>query len=308
MRKFGLSFIAAASMMVFAACGESEEESSAENASEDAGETTQNEEAADNESAKDEVIEIGVTPWTSTVPPTEIATIILEDMGYEVEQTQADVGGVFTGLSSGDLDVFMDGWFPMHNTYMEEYGDSLDETAVSYPEAEVGWVVPEYMEDINSLEDLKGNEDQFENEMYAIEEGAEATETSRNMVENYDLNMEVVASSEGGMMAEASRKIQQEQPVVFYGWRPHPMFNDYDLKVLEDPDNFFETSEVKVITNADFQDKAPEAYEFLSNWSIDIADVEQMIVEIEENNKDAEEVAQEWIDNNQDKVDSMTGE
>ncbi|SFQ25618.1 glycine betaine ABC transporter substrate-binding protein [Salibacterium halotolerans] len=308
MKKFGLSFMAAAGMMVFAACGESEEGNNEGNTSEASGEASQSEEAADNETSKDEVIEIGVTPWTSTVPPTEIATIILEDMGYEVEQTQADVGGVFTGLSTGELDVFMDGWFPMHNTYMEEYGDSLDETAVSYPEAEVGWVVPTYMEDINSLEDLKGNEGQFENEMYAIEEGAEATETSRNMVENYNLDMEVVASSEGGMMAQASRKIQQEEPVVFYGWRPHPMFNNYDLKVLKDPDNFFETSKVKVITNADFKDKAPEAYEFLSNWSIDIGEVEQMIVDIEENNEDPKDVAQEWIDNHQDKVESMKGE
>ncbi|RSL33079.1 glycine betaine ABC transporter substrate-binding protein [Salibacterium salarium] len=305
MKKFGISAIVAASMFVFTACGESDGEQAGAEANNQTEEAEQNGEETD---ANGETIEIGVTPWTSTVPPTEIATILLEDMGYTVEQTQADVGGVFTGLSSGDLDVFMDGWFPMHNTYMDEYGDKLDETSVSYPEAEVGWVVPTYMEDIESVEDLKGNEDQFENEMFGIEEGAEATETSRELVESYELDMEVVASSEGGMMAEASRKIQQEKPVVFYGWRPHPMFNNYDLKVLDDPENFFEASDVKVITNNNFKEKAPEAYDFLSNWSIGIEEVEKMIVDIDENNEDPEDVAQEWIDNNQDKVESMTGE
>ncbi|WP_158737135.1 glycine betaine ABC transporter substrate-binding protein [Alteribacillus sp. YIM 98480] len=291
MKKIGISILAAMSITALAACGDSEEQeaSGGNEGSPGSGET----------------INIGVTPWSSTVPPTEVAALILEDMGYEVERTEADVGGVFTGLSRGDLDVFMDGWFPMHKNYIEQFGDSIDETAVSYPEAEIGWVVPSYMEEIDSMEDLKGNEDKFDNEMYSIEEGAEATETSREMTEGYDLDMEVVASSEGGMLAEASRKIQNEEPVVFYGWRPHPMFNDYDLKVLEDPQEFFETSEVRVITNSNLQEEAPEAYEFLSNWSINIEDVEKMIVEIDENERGPEEVAQEWVDDHQDEIEEM---
>ena len=51
---------------------------------------------------------------------------------------------------------------------------------------------------------------------------------------------------------------------------------------------------------------APEAYEFLSNWSIDIDDLEAMIVAIEDG-ADPEVVAREWIDNNQDKVNEMIG-
>ncbi|MCP8617286.1 glycine betaine ABC transporter substrate-binding protein [Salirhabdus salicampi] len=253
---------------------------------------------------EEETITLGLTPWSSTVPPTEVARLILEDMGYKVETTKADAGGIYTGLSRGDIDVFMDSWLPdMHANYMDQFGENIDDTALSYPNGELGWVVPEYV-DINSIDEIKGNEDLFDGKIYGIEEGAGMTATTREMLEGYDLDLELVNSSEGGMLAQASRFINQNEPVLFLGWRPHPMFVNYDLKVLKDPKGYFKTSEVHVLTNKDFKDRVPEAYEFLSRWSIDVEDVEHMIVEID-GGRDAEEVAQEWIDNNQDKVDQM---
>ncbi|MCF6409600.1 glycine betaine ABC transporter substrate-binding protein [Pseudalkalibacillus salsuginis] len=62
------------------------------------------------------------------------------------------------------------------------------------------------------------------------------------------------------------------------------------------------------MTNKDLKENPPEAYEFLSNWNISIDEVEKMIVEIEENGKDPEKVACEWVENNQDKVKKMKGE
>jgi glycine betaine/proline transport system substrate-binding protein len=252
-------------------------------------------------------ITFGVTPWTSTVPPTTVAKLLLEDMGYTVEEINADAGGVYAGMSKGDIDAFMDAWLPdMHANYMNEFGDDLTDTAISYPDGELGWVVPAYMTDINSIEDIVGNEDVFEGKIFGIEEGAGMTMTSREMLEAYNLDLQYVASSEAGMMAQASKLLDKEEPVLFLGWRPHPMFANYDLKVLEDPKGYFKTSEVHVITNKGLEDRLPEAYEFLSNWSIDVNDIEQMIVKID-GGMEAEEVAQEWIDNNQDKVNEMIG-
>ncbi len=260
------------------------------------------------EDVGDQSVTFGMTPWTSTIPPTTIAMLILEDMGFEVNQIEADAGGVYTGLSRGDIDAFMDAWLPdMHASYMEQFGDNIDSTSISYPDGELGWVVPTYVEEVNSIEDLKGNEDLFGGEMYGIEEGAGMTMTSGEMIDEFDLDLQYVASSEGGMLAQVARQIGAERPVLFLGWRPHPMFVDYDLKVLEGQDDFFATSEVHVLTNIDFKDRVPEAYEFLSNWSIDVGDIEQMIVEID-NGRSAEEVAREWMENNQDKVAEMKGE
>lgn len=268
-------------------------------------ETSTTEEGTAGESQK--TITFGVTPWTSTVPPTKIAGLILEDMGYEVEETEADAGSVYMGLSRGDLDVFMDAWVPMHQNYLDKFEDKIESTSVSYPEADTGWVVPAYMKDINTLEDLKGREGEFSNEFYGIEKGAGASIESDEIIKAYEFDFTQVNSSEGGMLAQAQRMMEQEEPVVFYGWRPHTMFNKFDLKVLTNDQGFFETSSVEVITNKELKENAPEAYEFLSNWNITIDEVEEMIVKIEEG-EDPVAVAQEWIDNNPDKVAEMKGE
>ncbi|MDV2581823.1 glycine betaine ABC transporter substrate-binding protein [Alkalibacillus haloalkaliphilus] len=289
MKKLFITLTALA-LVVLAACGNGEDQDSN-------GDSAEVEEKG--------TLTFGVTPWTSTVPPTKVAKLVLEDMGYEIEETQADVSSTFMGLSRGDIDIFMDSWMPVHEIYFDEYEDSVENVATSYDNADAGLVVPTYVDDIETVEDLKGNEDMFGNEIYGIEDGASVTETIDEFIEAYDLDFEQVNSSEGGMIAQAQRMMNNEEPVIFYGWRPHTMFNEFDLKIVEEPAaDYFEQSTVHVVTNSELANDHPEAYEFLSNWSIPIDDVEAMIVEIEDG-ADEEEVAQEWIDNNQDHIDEM---
>ncbi|SEQ66457.1 glycine betaine ABC transporter substrate-binding protein [Piscibacillus halophilus] len=286
MKKFLITLMMV-SLIVLAACGSSDEAEGSEEGGEDKG-----------------TISFAVTPWTSTVPPTKVAKIILEDMGYEVEETQADVSSTFVGLSRGDLDVFMDSWMPAHELQFEEYEDSIEMVATSYEDADSGLVIPTYVEGIEKVSDLKGREDEFNNKIYGIEEGASATEMMRDLIEEADLDLELITSSEGGMLAQAQKEMNSDNPVIFYGWRPHTMFNKYDIEVIEDDYGYFETSSVHVLANNGLKDKAPDAYEFLQNWSIPLEDVEEMIVKIEDG-QDEEEVAQEWIDEHQDQVDNM---
>ncbi|WP_236784367.1 glycine betaine ABC transporter substrate-binding protein [Alteribacter salitolerans] len=266
------------------------------------------EEEEGTEEDRDETIRFGVTNWTSTIPPTYIAKEILEDMGYTVELQEADAGAVYTGLSRGDLDVFMDAWLPdMHENYMNQYEDTIESVSVSYEEGELGWVIPDYVEGVETIEDLKGQEDLFDNRIYGIEEGAGMTETSREMIQSFDLDLDYVASSESGMLSEVQRHVSSEEPILFLGWRPHPMFVEYDLTVLEGDEDYFATSEVHVVANKDLAEKAPEAYEFFSNWSIEVDEVEEMIAEIEDGG-DEEDLARQWVDENEDRVREMTGQ
>ncbi|WP_172368928.1 glycine betaine ABC transporter substrate-binding protein [Sporosarcina jiandibaonis] len=289
MRKFLFGLMTVLLVVVLAACS-SEDKKNDEKSS----------------AKKDQTITFGVTPWTSTVPPTKIARLILEDMGYKVKETNADVSSIYIGLSRGDINVYMDSWMPSHEVHLEKYKGKVEDTAISFSGAASGLVVPTYMEDINSIEDLKGKEDLFNNEIYGVEAGGNAAKIIDSLIEGYGLDMKQVNSSEGGMIAQGRRQIEQKKPVVFYGWRPHTMFNKMDIKVIEDPKGYFSIPDIHVITNAGLKEEAPEAYEFLSNWSIDIDDLEAMIVAIEDG-AEPEDVAREWIDNNQDKVNEMIG-
>jgi glycine betaine/proline transport system substrate-binding protein len=257
---------------------------------------------------KDVTITIGVTPWTSTVPPTQVAKLLLEQMGYTVKLQDADAGVVYASLAKGDVDVFMDSWLPdLHKSYMDKFGDKIDDVAISYKEGETGWVVPTYVEGFDSMEDLNGKEGEFGNKVYGIEPGAGVSMSSEEAIKGYQFDFQYVTASEAAMLAQAKKSIDAKEPVLFVGWRPHSMFAKWDLKVLKDPKGYFKTQEVHVLAHKGFDQKAPEAYEFLKRWSMPVGDIEAMILEIE-NGAKPEDVAQKWIDEHQEEVKKMMGE
>ncbi|GGJ82200.1 glycine/betaine ABC transporter [Lentibacillus kapialis] len=250
----------------------------------------------------------GKTPWTSTVPPTKIAKKVLEDMGYKVKEKQANLGVVFAGLSNGDVNIFMDYWEPQHKHYLEENSDSVKIVSTSYKDADWGLAVPKYMKNVNDVGDLKGKEDTVNNEALAIAESDPAVKDIPKAIDKYDLDMKMVNSSEAAMLAAAKERIDKKKPVVLFGWRPHSMFNQLDIKLLTNnkAPNLFSSSTVHVVAHKGLKEKAPDAYKFLSNWSISIQDIEDMITKIDKG-KNPEDVAQTWIDNNQDKINKMKG-
>ncbi|MFD1362347.1 glycine betaine ABC transporter substrate-binding protein [Lentibacillus salinarum] len=278
--------------------GESEGAGNSSGASNDTG----------NNNEEKPTLTFGKTPWTSTVPPTEIAKKVLEEMGYKVEEKQGELGVVFTGLSADDVNIFMDYWEPQHKQYLEEYSDSVEIVSTSYEDADWGIAVPKYMEDVNDVGDLKGKEDTVNNEVLAIVESDPAVQDIPKAIDEYDLDMEMTNSSEAAMLAAAKEKIDEKEPVALFGWRPHTMFNLLDIKLLTNnkAPELFPSATVSVVANKELKEKAPEAYEFLSNWRLPIDDMEDMLVKIDEG-KNPEDVAQTWIDNNQDTIDEMKG-
>ncbi|MDA3948664.1 MAG: glycine/betaine ABC transporter, partial [Spirochaeta sp.] len=48
------------------------------------------------------------------------ATVLEDELGYEVNLTAADVGPAFASVAGGDQDFFMEAWLPgLHSTYVE---------------------------------------------------------------------------------------------------------------------------------------------------------------------------------------------
>lgn len=261
------------------------------------------------QAGKNVTLTVGVTPWTSTLAPTHIVKNLLEDMGYTVKLQDAEVGVCYSGLSTGDIDFFMDSWLgesALHQPYMDSYGANIEKVAMSYDKGELGWVVPTYLTDINSIADLKGNEERFDKQLIGIDPGAGMMATSKEIVKAYDLDLKIVEGNEAVMMTQVKRSYPNKQPILFLGWRPHSMFAQYDLKLLEDPKGFWKGSEVWVLANKDLKNKAPEAYEILKRWKIDVEDLEEIIYQYEQG-KDIDVAAREWIDSNQEQVNQFLG-
>ncbi|UCZ52440.1 glycine betaine ABC transporter substrate-binding protein [Bacillus shivajii] len=300
-KKLGLLLVGL-SVAVLAACGEAN----------DVDET--NEPAGDEEEQTSDVVDgetivFGLTTWTSTEAPTNIAKLILEEAGYEVEFSMLDQPVIFEGLVNEDVHFFMDAWLPYTEAELwSRYEDDLQKVATSYSDVPLGWVVPAYVEE-DSIEDLVGNADKYDGRVVSIDPGAGIVTLSEELIAEYGIGDEytLTTSSEFAMMAEAEERIAAEEPVIFTGWRPHSMFAKFDLKFLEDEKEIFKSDDVYVISYNGIEDEYTRAYEILSNWSIEVADLEEMMLKYEEDDVPFEESAKQWIEDNRDQVDEMLG-
>lgn len=255
-----------------------------------------------------ETITFGLTGWSSTEVPTEIAKQILEEAGYEVNVSLLDQPVIFEGLAEKEVDFFMDAWLPYTEAALwDEYEDVLIKVAESYTDAPLGWAVPSYVEE-ESIEDIKKNPEKFDGTVYTIGAGAGIVDISEEVLTDYGLDMyELAYSSEGAMLGELDARIGREEPVIVTGWRPHSMFIQYDLKFLEEPKENFKFDNIYVLSYKGIEETHPEAYEILSNWSIEVDDLEQMMYEYEVDDIPFEESAENWIEENRDQVDEMLG-
>ncbi|MBB5172634.1 glycine betaine ABC transporter substrate-binding protein [Texcoconibacillus texcoconensis] len=291
-----------------AACGASEDTSDVSENADSTDTSNDTEESTESDyNPEEETITFGLTTWTSTEAPTEIARLILEEAGYNVEFSTLDQPIIFEGLENEDVDFFMDAWLPYTEEELwNQYEDSLTKVTASYEEVPLGWVVPSYV-DIDSVEDLHGEGEKFDNEIVSIDPGAGIVSITEAAVEDYDLadEYDISTSSEVAMIGELDNKINQEEPVIITGWRPHSMFANYDLKFLEEPNENFKPDNVYVISYDSIEEKHPRAYEILSDWSIEVGDLEEMMLTYEEDEIPFDELAEEWIEENRDQVDEM---
>lgn len=254
------------------------------------------------------VIRIGNAPYDYEVPVLEITRQIAEEEGYEVEVVEGDVGFMFMSLSQDDIDIWPGVWLPsIHETYQEQYQDDYELGSEIFGEADIGWVVPEYLEDINSIEDIKGNEDLFDGKMIGLEPGAGMMQVSEEIIEGYDLELDLISGSMGSMMAEADYAITHEEPIIFLGWRPHTMMRNYDLKFLEDPKGYWELDGEYWGIRLGLEEDAPEIYSFVTNFKMSIDDTEEFLYGYQEAGEEVEELASEWIEKNRSDINNWLG-
>lgn len=266
-----------------------------------------NDDDADAVEEDESKITIGATPWTSTEFPSEVAKSILEDMGYEVEIKEGELGVIFTALAEDDIDMFLDYWDPQFEEYLDKYSDSVEKVSTSYDNAERGLAVPTYMTEVDDVKDLKGVEDEVDNEILAIEESDPAIEAIPELIDSYDLDMEMINSTEPAMLSAVQDKIENQEPVVFFGWRPHSMFEMLDVKLLtnEDEPDLNTPSTVYTVANKNLEENNSDIYHFLKNWDMSLEEVEEMIIRVENNEESPKDLAEEWIEENQDRVEDM---
>jgi len=109
------------------------------------------------------------------------------------------------------------------------------------------------------------------------------------------------------MLTAAEDKMEKKEPVVFFGWRPHSMFEMYDVKLLtnEAEPDLNTPSTVYTVANKKLEENDEDIYKFLKNWDMSLEEVEEMIIRVENEEEDPADLAEEWIEENPDRVEAM---
>ncbi|SFM35141.1 glycine betaine/proline transport system substrate-binding protein [Gracilibacillus orientalis] len=281
---------------VLTACGDTNDASNSEQ--------TEVEEEAKTE-VNDEEITIGQISWAENIAVTNMWKAILEDKGYNVKLNVLDMGITMQALESDDLDVSLEIWLPVQDAnYFEKYKDTVNfSEATWFDNAKVGLVVPSYLEEVNSIEDLNEHKELFEGEIVGFDPGAGTMDVTKELIEDYNLDFELLTSSEPTMLVEIGEAIKSEEPIVAPLWTPHWIFSKYDLKFLEDPQNIYGGVEkIHHATRDGFSEDYPKISEWFKNWKMNDEQIGQLIDYVE-NAEEPLDGAKEWIDENQELVD-----
>lgn len=140
-----------------------------------------------------------------------------------------------------------------------------------------------------------------------IEPGAGLTGLSHTALDEYDnlKGWELEESSTASMLTALADAIDKKEPIVITGWTPHWMFSAYDLKFLEDPKGSLGGPEnIQTIARFGLEEDMPEAFKILDAFEWELDDLQSVMYAAQD--IPFEEAAQNWIDENQNKVDEWT--
>ncbi|MGI8517477.1 MAG: ABC transporter substrate-binding protein [Acidimicrobiia bacterium] len=274
-------------------------------------------------------INLAVNPWTAAALNVEIAKQLIEaHLGYPVEALTIDENAaMYTGMADGTVDAALENW-PSGITADEQA--FLDEgTVVNIGElgviGKIGWFVPSYVIDEHpELATWEGFQDPANAALFSTAETGDqgrflGTDPSYSqydeaIISNLELPFQVVFSgSEPATVAELDARVAAQEPIVMYWWTPTAAVAKYDLvnvtlpeysaECYTDPaaiDCDYPEDVLIKLASAQLEEKAPDVFAFLSNFTITTEDQLSMLPAAEIDGEDVDVVAKEWIDANQD--------
>lgn len=255
--------------------------------------------------ASGEPVKFGTVDWPEAIAKTNVSATMVEALGYETEVQQLSVPVIFKGLEQGDLDLFVEAWFPTMDTNMKAVDpQSVESITTNLPEATFSVAVNKEACDagVKSHEDLDRYKEEFGGKIFGIEPGNDGNQVVIDMIKNdtYGLgDWEIVESSTNGMLSEVDRAIQDGKWIAFTGWEPHYMGQKYDMCLLEDPEGAWGgPSRVETLANADFGEENPELYQLFEQLKVDKEIQGNWIDLIDNSGKEPEQIATEWLQDN----------
>jgi glycine betaine/proline transport system substrate-binding protein len=261
----------------------------------------------------DKTITLGIIPsWTDGLSTAYLWKNILEEDGYTVEIEEInDAAPLYTGLAEGDIDVYPSAWPEVtHKSYMDTYGDDIEDLGAYYDDAKLTMAVPEDSP-LTSIEDLVGKSADHDGKIVGIEAGAGLTKAvQEQVIPQYGLDedgWELQTSSTPAMLNALEEAVDAKEDIVVTLWRPFWANNEFPVRDLEDPKGALGEAEgLHELATVGFSEEHPEVAEMMSKAKLDdeqYGTLEDQVVN--QNPDDPAAGVEAWIAENQDWVDAL---
>ncbi|MBZ4016431.1 ABC transporter permease/substrate binding protein [Streptomyces purpurogeneiscleroticus] len=253
---------------------------------------------------------IGYPSWDEGIATSFLWKYVLEQRGYKPKMRNLDVGPMWTGLSSGQVDVEMDAWLPVaQKQYWDKYKKDLVDLGAWYDKTSLEITVPSYVKGVKTMDDLRKNKDKFKGKIIGIEPGTGQMKRLKSKVlPAYGLkDMKVTEAGTSAMLAELERAIGKKEPIAVVLWSPHWAYDKYDLTKLKDPKGTWgANNQIKTLANKSFPKKYPEFNGWLKDWHMEPEELASLETAINEaGTGHEEEGVKKWVDAHPGIVDEM---
>jgi glycine betaine/proline transport system substrate-binding protein len=194
-------------------------------------------------------VRLGRATWDTGWFQAELFGLLIEDLGYDVEMIPALPNDAFyLSCARGDVDMWANGWFPIHNVYIED-SNIQGKVEIVGTEVEAGALQGYLMDkatsdtygitsisqladpELAALFDSDGN---GKANLVGCPEGWGCARVINHQIEAYGLEdtVEHVQGDYALLMVDVLSRYQRGEPVLFYTWTPNWTVNK--LKPGED--------------------------------------------------------------------------
>lgn len=266
---------------------------------------------------KETTIVFADVSWDSVQVHNRIAAFIVANgfEGYAVDFTPGDTLPLVNGMVQGDVHVNMESW---HSNWPEVYdketaSGKLIDLGPNLPNAPQGWYIPRYMVEgseamasgLKTVADLpeyahlfKDPEDPSKGIVYGGVAGWSQMKVSEKMFEEaalgetYNLGIAGSNAALAGSMAGAYKK---GEAWIGYYWEPTAILGKLDMMIL--PGSEYERAFINIIISEDMPERAPDVVEFLKAYNTTVADNNQFLAKMDEEDWNSQQAAEWYLKN-----------
>ena len=244
--------------------------------------------------------------WTDITATTAATTLVLEALGYETETKILSVPVTYEGMAGGDIDVFLGNWMPTMESNIAPYRDAktVDTVRANLEGAKytLATNAAGAALGIADFKDIAAHAAELDGKIYGIEAGNDGNKLILDMIGADAFGMkaiELIESSEQGMLAQVAKADNEGKPVIFLGWEPHPMNANFKMTYLTGGDDYFGPNlggaTVYTNTRAGLVAECPNTGALLNNLVFSLALENQIMGAILNDGTDPREAAKAWL-------------